>query len=255
MNGALPSREGGWESWIADRAGHEVALRDASKLRTPEQDLLRLSDSDLEVLSEVWVSSVTTAGSWSTPLHLPDGNPTSSRPIPTKSFSNCYPHNGSCRPQPTPTLDNTTRSGQAVRVRRSLPSPSFTSLLILPLLPTGPRTHGHATTLTFPRPSFPHPTPIIHTHYLAYRTSRTNTTQKCHARLEPHILPQSPARIGLHPLTPHTAHLPVPYGTPPSTLSPSATPNPPLHLPASLVSATPLTRPNPSRSPLSQVHL
>lgn len=54
MNGALPSREGGWESWIADRAGHEVALRDASKLRTPEQDLLRLSDSDLEVLSEVW---------------------------------------------------------------------------------------------------------------------------------------------------------------------------------------------------------
>ena len=29
-------------------------MRDASKLRTPEQDLLRLSDSDLEVLSEVW---------------------------------------------------------------------------------------------------------------------------------------------------------------------------------------------------------
>ena len=54
MNGALPSREGGWESWIADRAGHEVALRDPSKLRTPEQDLLRLSDSDIEVLAEVW---------------------------------------------------------------------------------------------------------------------------------------------------------------------------------------------------------
>lgn len=54
MNGALPSREGGWESWIADRAGHELALRDPSRLRTPEQDLLRLSDSDLEVLTEVW---------------------------------------------------------------------------------------------------------------------------------------------------------------------------------------------------------
>lgn len=54
MNGALPSREGGWESWIADRSGHMVALRDGSKIRTPEQDLLRLSDSDLEVLCEVW---------------------------------------------------------------------------------------------------------------------------------------------------------------------------------------------------------
>lgn len=54
MNGALPSREGGWESWIADRAGHVVGLRDASKLRAPELDLPRLSDSDLEVLGEVW---------------------------------------------------------------------------------------------------------------------------------------------------------------------------------------------------------
>lgn len=54
MNGALPSMEGGWESWIADRAGHQVSLRDESKIRSPEQDLMRLSDSDLEVLSEVW---------------------------------------------------------------------------------------------------------------------------------------------------------------------------------------------------------
>ena len=54
INGALPSCEGGWESWIADRAGHEVALRDESKIRSPEQDLLRLSDSDLEVLGDVW---------------------------------------------------------------------------------------------------------------------------------------------------------------------------------------------------------
>lgn len=54
INGALPSVEGGWETWIADRAGHVVALRDASKIRSPEQDLLRLSDSDVEVLGEVW---------------------------------------------------------------------------------------------------------------------------------------------------------------------------------------------------------
>jgi uncharacterized phage-associated protein len=53
-NGALPSVEGGWETWIADRAGHVVALRDESKIRSPEQDLQRLSDSDLEVLSETW---------------------------------------------------------------------------------------------------------------------------------------------------------------------------------------------------------
>ncbi len=54
INGALPSAEGGWDTWIADRAGHVVALRDESKIRSPEMDLLRLSDSDLEVLEEVW---------------------------------------------------------------------------------------------------------------------------------------------------------------------------------------------------------
>lgn len=54
IQGALPSCEGGWESWVADRAGHEVALRDESKIRSPEQDLLRLSESDLEVLGDIW---------------------------------------------------------------------------------------------------------------------------------------------------------------------------------------------------------
>ncbi|WP_454845305.1 Panacea domain-containing protein [Ralstonia thomasii] len=54
INGALLSQDGGWESWVADREGHMVALRDPSMIRTPEQDLLRLSDSDLEVLSETW---------------------------------------------------------------------------------------------------------------------------------------------------------------------------------------------------------
>lgn len=54
INGAVPSVEGGWESWIADRAEHEVGLRDEGMIESPEKDLMRLSDSDLEVLSEIW---------------------------------------------------------------------------------------------------------------------------------------------------------------------------------------------------------
>lgn len=54
INGALPSVEGGWETWVADRAGHKVVLRDEKMISSPEKDLLRLSESDLEVLSETW---------------------------------------------------------------------------------------------------------------------------------------------------------------------------------------------------------
>jgi uncharacterized phage-associated protein len=54
INGMVLSVEGGWESWISDREGHDVALRDPSLIRSPEQDLLELSESDLEVLGEVW---------------------------------------------------------------------------------------------------------------------------------------------------------------------------------------------------------
>ncbi len=54
MNGALPSQEGGWKTWIEDRAGHDLALKDQSMIRSPEQDLLQLSDSDIEVLADVW---------------------------------------------------------------------------------------------------------------------------------------------------------------------------------------------------------
>ena len=54
MNGALRSAEGGWESWIADRAGHMLALRDSAHLKSPETQLLALSDSDFEVLAETW---------------------------------------------------------------------------------------------------------------------------------------------------------------------------------------------------------
>lgn len=42
-----------WESWIADREGHDVALRDASMVRS-EDDLIALSGSDIEVLSIIW---------------------------------------------------------------------------------------------------------------------------------------------------------------------------------------------------------
>jgi len=56
MNGELPSMDGGWEFWIADRAEHDLALRNPKGLRSPEQDLLELSDADLDVLSETWTS-------------------------------------------------------------------------------------------------------------------------------------------------------------------------------------------------------
>lgn len=54
MNGSVPSAEGGWETWMEDRAGHEVALRDPSMIRSPDLDLQALSDGDLDVLNNVW---------------------------------------------------------------------------------------------------------------------------------------------------------------------------------------------------------
>lgn len=54
MNGNLPSVEGGWATWVEDRAGHDLALRDPSMIRSPEDDLLELSDDDLETLEVTW---------------------------------------------------------------------------------------------------------------------------------------------------------------------------------------------------------
>lgn len=54
IKGARPSCNGGWDTWISDRDGHQVALRDASMVRSPEQDLTLLSESDMEVLGEIW---------------------------------------------------------------------------------------------------------------------------------------------------------------------------------------------------------
>ena len=54
MNGNRHSVEKGWEHWIADRAGHDLALRHPKALRSPEKDLDQLSDADLSVLEDVW---------------------------------------------------------------------------------------------------------------------------------------------------------------------------------------------------------
>ena len=54
MNGEMESVEGGWESWIGDREGHDVAVKNPEQFQSPEDDLLELSDSDLEILNETW---------------------------------------------------------------------------------------------------------------------------------------------------------------------------------------------------------
>jgi len=55
MNGYGGQAQGGWNEWIEDRSGYELALRDPSMIRTPQQDLLALSDGDLDVLEAIWV--------------------------------------------------------------------------------------------------------------------------------------------------------------------------------------------------------
>jgi uncharacterized phage-associated protein len=54
IGGFEPSSEGGWETWISDRSGHDVALRDSSMIRSPEKDLVALSESDIECLDATW---------------------------------------------------------------------------------------------------------------------------------------------------------------------------------------------------------
>lgn len=54
INGMSQSAPDGWDCWVADREGHDVALRDPSRIRSPEQDLLELSDAELEVLALTW---------------------------------------------------------------------------------------------------------------------------------------------------------------------------------------------------------
>lgn len=54
VNGLVKSAPDGWDKWIADRSEHMVALTDESMVRSPEADLLALSDTDLECLTETW---------------------------------------------------------------------------------------------------------------------------------------------------------------------------------------------------------
>jgi uncharacterized phage-associated protein len=54
MNGELESVKGGWDFWIADRAEHDLALRNPKTLKSPEKDLSELSEADLEILAEIW---------------------------------------------------------------------------------------------------------------------------------------------------------------------------------------------------------
>ncbi|MCL4182151.1 MAG: DUF4065 domain-containing protein [Burkholderiaceae bacterium] len=54
INGFVASEEGGWESWVSDRKNHDVALRRSTKIESPEESLLELSDGDLLVLDEIW---------------------------------------------------------------------------------------------------------------------------------------------------------------------------------------------------------
>lgn len=54
MHGWGGDTPGGWNTWVEDRAGHDLALRDPSMIRSPAQDLLELSSGDLDVLEAVW---------------------------------------------------------------------------------------------------------------------------------------------------------------------------------------------------------
>jgi uncharacterized phage-associated protein len=52
MNRFLPSQEGGWETWVSDRRDYLLALN--REIKDPKEDLLQLSDGELEVLESVW---------------------------------------------------------------------------------------------------------------------------------------------------------------------------------------------------------
>lgn len=54
INGMTQSEVDGWDKWVSDRDGYDVALSDASLIRSPEEDLLELSDADLGLLKKTW---------------------------------------------------------------------------------------------------------------------------------------------------------------------------------------------------------
>ena len=52
MNRFLPSAPEGWEAWVSDRNDYLLALR--KQINDPKEDLLQLSDAELEILESVW---------------------------------------------------------------------------------------------------------------------------------------------------------------------------------------------------------
>lgn len=51
INGFIDSEDGGWESWISARAGHQLGLQPA---HDPVDELTQLSDADTEILDFIW---------------------------------------------------------------------------------------------------------------------------------------------------------------------------------------------------------
>ena len=52
MNGLRESSPEGWDSWISDRANHELALK--RKIKNVKDELTMLSDADIEILQLLW---------------------------------------------------------------------------------------------------------------------------------------------------------------------------------------------------------
>ncbi len=54
MNGQLESKPGGWAAWIGGRNDYMLGLAKGRQISSPEQDLLALSEVDLEIREEIW---------------------------------------------------------------------------------------------------------------------------------------------------------------------------------------------------------
>lgn len=54
INGFYDGSTGHWSKWISDRANHKISINKKYSALDPEEDLLGLSDSDVECLSAVW---------------------------------------------------------------------------------------------------------------------------------------------------------------------------------------------------------
>jgi uncharacterized phage-associated protein len=52
MNRFLASEQDGWENWITDRKDYFLGLK--REVKDPKEDLLQLSDAELEMLESVW---------------------------------------------------------------------------------------------------------------------------------------------------------------------------------------------------------